>query len=91
MARTLEEILADLNNAEKEYAEKCKKYGIEEKHRKKKTEVQLDENGNPIEPESNENNNTDGEIDSNNIQDNQSGQNSEESEQGKEQQNINEG
>lgn len=49
MARTLEEILADLNSAEKEYAEKCKKYGIEEKHRKKKVEVQLDENGNPIE------------------------------------------
>ena len=48
MARTLEEILAELNAAEKEYAEKCKKYGIEEKHRKKKNEVALDENGNPI-------------------------------------------
>ncbi|MDO5332361.1 MAG: hypothetical protein Q4E99_06735 [Bacillota bacterium] len=48
MARTLEEILADLNAAEKEYSQKCKKYGIEEKHRKKKEEVLLDENGNPI-------------------------------------------
>lgn len=48
MARTLQEILDDLNNAEKEYAEKCKKYGIEEKKRKKKEDVQLDENGNPI-------------------------------------------
>ena len=57
MARTLEEILADLNSAEKEYAEKCKKYGIEEKHRKKKVEVQLDENGNPIEPQLDENGN----------------------------------
>ena len=57
MGRSLEEILADLNNAEKEYAEKCKKYGIEEKHRKKKVEVQLDENGNPIVPEVDENGN----------------------------------
>lgn len=57
MTRTLEEILADLNSAEKEYAEKCKKYGIEEKHRKKKVEVQLDENGNPIEPQLDENGN----------------------------------
>lgn len=48
MARTLQEILNDLNAAEKEYSEKCKKYGIEEKHRKKKEEVVLDENGNPI-------------------------------------------
>lgn len=48
MARTLKEILDDLNAAEKEYSEKCKKYGIEEKHRKRKQEVQLDENGNPI-------------------------------------------
>ena len=53
MARTLEEILAELNNAEKEYAEKCKKYGIEEKHRKKKETPQLDENGNPITAEGN--------------------------------------
>lgn len=57
MARTLQEILDDLNSAEKEYAEKCKKYGIEEKHRKKKVEVQLDENGNPIEQKLDENGN----------------------------------
>lgn len=57
MARTLKEILDDLNAAEKEYSEKCKKYGIEEKHRKKKTEVQLDENGNPIIPQVDENGN----------------------------------
>ena len=57
MERTLEEILAELNAAEKEYAEKCKKYGIEEKHRKKKIEVQLDENGNPIETQVDENGN----------------------------------
>ena len=57
MARTLEEILAELNAAEKEYAEKCKKYGIEEKHRKKKNEVALDENGNPIEQQLDENGN----------------------------------
>ena len=48
MARSLEEILADLNAAEKEYSEKCKKYGIEEKHKKKKEEPSVDENGNPI-------------------------------------------
>ncbi|MBQ2583358.1 MAG: hypothetical protein II577_05610 [Erysipelotrichaceae bacterium] len=34
--RDLEEILAELNAAEKEYAEKCREYGIEEKVRKKK-------------------------------------------------------
>ena len=55
MARTLEEILNDLKQAEKEYAEKCKKYGIEEKHRKKKEEVLLDENGNPIQVDENGN------------------------------------
>ena len=48
MARSLEEILADLNAAEKEYSEKCKKYGIEEKHRKKKDDTTVDENGNPV-------------------------------------------
>ncbi len=49
MARSLKEILDELNAAEKEYEEKCKKYGIEEKHkRKKKEEIQLDENGQPI-------------------------------------------
>ena len=57
MARSLEEILAELNAAEKEYTEKCKKYGIEEKHRKRKTDVELDENGNPIEPQLDENGN----------------------------------
>ena len=44
MARTLEEILDELNAAEKEYAEKCAKYGIEEKSRKKKEKD--DENNN---------------------------------------------
>ena len=29
MARTLQEVLKDLQDAEKEYSEKCKKYGIE--------------------------------------------------------------
>lgn len=57
MARSLEEILVELNAAEKEYTEKCKKYGIEEKHRKRKTDVELDENGNPIEPQLDENGN----------------------------------
>lgn len=57
MARSLEEILQELKEAEKEYAEKCKKYGIEEKHRKKKEEVQLDENGNPIVAQLDENGN----------------------------------
>lgn len=48
--RSLDEVLAELKAAEKEYAEKCAKYGIEEKHKKKKNiDVLLDENGNPIE------------------------------------------
>ena len=48
--RSLDEVLAELKAAEKEYAEKCQKYGIEEKHKKnKKTNVAIDENGNPIE------------------------------------------
>ena len=42
--RTLEEILADLNAAEKEYSEKCKKYGIEEKRKKKKEDEKQTEN-----------------------------------------------
>lgn len=42
--RSLSEVLDDLNKAEKEYAEKCKKYGIEEKHKKKKEEVVDNEN-----------------------------------------------
>lgn len=37
--RSLEEILAELNAAEKEYAQKCREYGIEEKGRKKKADV----------------------------------------------------
>ncbi len=36
--RSLEEILKELNEAEKEYARKCKEYGIEEKGKKKKNE-----------------------------------------------------
>lgn len=47
--RSLDEILAELKAAEKEYAAKCQKYGIEEKHRKKKEEVQLNENKDSIE------------------------------------------
>ncbi|MBQ6333510.1 MAG: hypothetical protein IJI46_00340 [Erysipelotrichaceae bacterium] len=34
--RSLEEILAELNAAEKEYAQKCARYGIEENGKKKK-------------------------------------------------------
>lgn len=37
--RSLEEVLNDLNNAEKEFKEKCDKYGIEEKTKKKVKEV----------------------------------------------------
>ena len=37
--RNLEEILNELNAAEKEYARKCEEYGIEEKGRKKKAEL----------------------------------------------------
>ncbi len=36
--RSLEEILAELDAAEKEYSRKCEEYGIEEKDRKKKDE-----------------------------------------------------
>ena len=43
MARSLQEILEELNAAEKEYADKCKKYGIEEKHKKKKEEEPVSE------------------------------------------------
>ena len=42
--RDLEDILKELKSAEKEYAEKCKKYGIEEKKSKKKDENVADEN-----------------------------------------------
>ncbi len=41
--RDLEEILAELNAAEKEYAKKCQEYGIEEKGRKKKAEEKSDQ------------------------------------------------
>lgn len=37
--KSLEEILQELNAAEKEYAQKCKEYGIEEKGKRKKEEV----------------------------------------------------
>ena len=43
--RDLEEILAELNAAEKEYAEKCRQYGIEEKTRKKKADDNSDATG----------------------------------------------
>ena len=33
--RSLEEVLIDLKEAEKEYREKCLKYGIEEKQKRK--------------------------------------------------------
>ncbi|MBR5755235.1 MAG: hypothetical protein IKX97_05400 [Erysipelotrichaceae bacterium] len=36
--RSLEEILAELNAAEKEYARKCREYGIEETGRRKKSQ-----------------------------------------------------
>ncbi len=36
--RSLEEILNELNAAEKEYARKCAEYGIEEKGKKKKAD-----------------------------------------------------
>jgi len=34
--RSLEEILEELNAAEKEYSEKCKEYGIEETTKRRK-------------------------------------------------------
>ena len=47
--RSLEEILVELNAAEKEYAQKCKEYGIEEKVKKRKSDdTQLNEEGNQI-------------------------------------------
>lgn len=42
--KSLEEILQELNAAEKEYAAKCKEYGIEEKGKKKKEEAVSIEN-----------------------------------------------
>lgn len=43
--RSLEEILVELNAAEKEYEEKCREYGIEEKSRKKKKDENIQEEG----------------------------------------------
>ena len=40
--RSLEEVLLDLKNAEKEYDIKCKQYGIEEKFKRRKKPLQLD-------------------------------------------------
>ena len=41
--RDLEEILAELNAAEKEYAKKCEEYGIEEKGKRKRDSDVQDE------------------------------------------------
>ncbi len=38
--RSLEEVLAELKAAEKEYAEKCEKYGIAQNSKKKKEVVE---------------------------------------------------
>ncbi|MBR3228189.1 MAG: hypothetical protein IKF68_06545 [Erysipelotrichaceae bacterium] len=40
--RSLEEVLKDLKDAEKEYQEKCLKYGIEERQKRKKTDAEAD-------------------------------------------------
>lgn len=48
--RSLDEVLAELKAAEKEYAEKCLKYGIEEKQKKKKkTDEVLQDNDDSVE------------------------------------------
>ena len=39
--RSLEDVLAELNAAEKECTQKCAQYGIEEKGRKKKSEENI--------------------------------------------------
>ncbi|MDO4940068.1 MAG: hypothetical protein Q4F55_04650 [Bacillota bacterium] len=41
--KSLDEILAELNAAEKEYAQKCKEYGIEEKTKRKKDDIVVEE------------------------------------------------
>ena len=46
--KTLDEIVAELEAAEKEYSSKCKEYGIEEKKKKKPEAVLVDGNGNPV-------------------------------------------
>lgn len=54
--KTLEEILAELESAEKEYQNKCKQYGIEETKKKKKEENL------PVEQESSQENKEDNEA-----------------------------
>ena len=44
--RSLEEILEELNAAEKEYSEKCKEYGIEETSKRRKSSVEDTNNEN---------------------------------------------
>ena len=51
--RSLEEVLAELKAAEKEYAEKCEKYGIAQNSKKKK-EVVEDDSKDATEEESND-------------------------------------
>ncbi len=41
--RSLEEILKELNAAEKEYENKCREYGIEENTKKKRSENKSEE------------------------------------------------
>lgn len=43
--RSLEEILSELNAAEKEYERKCAMYGIEEKGKKKKSAEKIQNDG----------------------------------------------
>lgn len=43
--KTLEEILAELDAAEKEYNNKCKEYGIEESSKRKKQEEKVEVEG----------------------------------------------
>ena len=43
--KTLEEILAELDAAEKEYNNKCKEYGIEESSKRKKQEEKVETEG----------------------------------------------
>ena len=40
--KTLEEILAELDAAEKEYNNKCKEYGVEETSKRKKSEEKVE-------------------------------------------------
>lgn len=61
--KTLEQVLQELKDAEKEYKEKCLKYGITEKHKRKKLEEgepnqdeegQSEDNNQDIKEENNE-------------------------------------